>query len=68
MRLIRDNFLKIKDRVPVGKPGSGLGQEIYKVDSSLAKKELGMTFRSLKETVIDTVKSLLELEQAIGKA
>ena len=36
--------------------------------NSKAKKELGMTFRSLEETIIDTVKSLLELEQVIGKA
>jgi nucleoside-diphosphate-sugar epimerase len=52
----------------VGKPGSGLGREVYKVDNSKAKQELSMTFRSLEETIFDTVKSLLELEHIIGKA
>lgn len=66
--IIRENFPEIKDRVPEGKPGSGLGQVVYKVDNSKAKKELGMTFRSLEETIIDTVKSLLELEKTTGKA
>ena len=65
--IIRENFPEVRDRVPVGKPGSGLGQEVYKVDNSKAKKELGMTFRSLEETIIDTAKSLLELEKATGK-
>ena len=66
--IIRENFPEIKDRVPVGKPGSGLGQEVYKVDNSKAKNELDMTFRSLEETIIDTARNLLELEKATGKA
>ena len=57
-----------KDKTPEGKPGSGLGAEVYKVSNEKAKSELGMTFRSLEETIVDTVRSLLELEKATGKA
>lgn len=36
----------------------GLDLDIYKYDNSRAKEVLGIKFRTLKESVADTVKSL----------
>lgn len=66
--IIRAKVPEAKEKTPEGKPGSGLGAEVYKVSNEKAKRELGMTFRSLEDTILDTAKSLLELEKAIGKA
>ncbi|KAI9873719.1 MAG: methylglyoxal reductase (NADPH-dependent) gre2 [Pleopsidium flavum] len=66
--VIRKNFPELKDRTPAGKQGSGLGAEVYKVSNEKAKKELGLSFRSLEETIVDTVRRLLELERETGKA
>ncbi len=66
--VIRKNFPEVKDRTPAGKPGSGLGADVYKVSNEKAKKELGMTFKSLDETIVDTARRLLELERETGKA
>ena len=54
-----------KSKVPEGKPGSGLGAEVYKVDSSKAQRELGMTFMPLEKTVRDMAAGLLDLEKRI---
>lgn len=63
--ILREKFPELKDRVPEGKPGSGLGADVYKVDNSKAKRVLDMPrFRSLEECIVDTAKSLLEVEKA----
>ncbi|KAL2850622.1 hypothetical protein BJY01DRAFT_261408 [Aspergillus pseudoustus] len=62
--IMREEFPELRDRVPVGTPGAGLGGvELYEVDSSKSKRILGIKYRSLKETVIDSARSLLSLEQ-----
>jgi len=66
--IIRENVPEVKEKVPVGKPGSGIGQDVYKVDSSKAENELGMSFISLEKCITDAAKSLFELEKATGKA
>jgi nucleoside-diphosphate-sugar epimerase len=68
--ILRKTFPELRDRVPEGKPGSGLGADVYKVDNSKAKRVLSLNFRSLEECIVDTVKSLLEVEKAekAGKA
>ena len=52
--VIREQVPEIKDRVQEGKPGSGLGAKVYKVSNVKARKELGMTFRSLQESIVDS--------------
>ena len=66
--IIREKVPEARDRTPVGKPGSGLGTQVYKVSNEKASKELGMTFRSLEETITDTARRLMELEKETGKA
>ena len=58
----------IKDKVPAGKPGSGLGADVYKVDNSKAKKDLGMTFVPLDKTITDMANQLIRMEKATGAA
>lgn len=64
--VIRKHFPELKDRVPEGTPGAPLG-EMYRTDNSKAKRELGLKFHTLEETVVDSVKNLLELEKSIAK-
>lgn len=66
--IIRKNFPALKNRTPEGKPGSGLGAEAYKIDNGKAKRELGLSFRSLEETITDTVRRLLALEEETAKS
>ena len=62
--IIRDNYPELKDKVPAkGTKGGGYPEEgIYRYDNSKVKEVLGIQFRSLKESIVDTVKSL----QAVG--
>lgn len=63
---LRKNFPEIRDRVPEGKPGNGLGLkpgEYFVGDNSKSKKILGITYRGLEESIVDTAKSILELEK-----
>jgi nucleoside-diphosphate-sugar epimerase len=56
---------KIADKVPVGKPGTGVGVPVFKVDNSKARNELGLKFTDLETTISDTAEQFLVLE---GKA
>ena len=40
--------------------------DVYKLDTLKAAKELGMTYRTMEETLVDTVTSLRELEKSLG--
>jgi len=64
--IIREEVPEVKERVPVGTPGAPIG-DVYKVSNEKAKKELGMSFRSLKECVTDTARSLYQLELSLKK-
>ena len=61
---IRDNFPQLKNELPAkGTKGGGYPEEgLFQYDNSRVKEVLGIEFRSLKEMVVDTVKSL----QAVG--
>ena len=62
--ILRDNFPQSKDKLPApGTKGGGFPAEgMYSVDNSRSKKVLGIEYRSLTESILDTAKSL----QAIG--
>lgn len=61
--IIRENFPELKNELPAkGTKGGGYPEGIYKYDNSRVKKDLGIEFRSLKNSVVDAVKSL----QAVG--
>ncbi|EGV64828.1 hypothetical protein PSN45_005174 [Yamadazyma tenuis] len=52
---------KLREGVPTGNPGHRLTGTHFKTDSSKAIAELGMTFRSLKESVLDLCDQLAEI-------
>lgn len=65
--ILRRAFPELDDQLPRGdealKEGAMPPQgEIYTYDNSRSKEVLGITYRSLKECVVDTVRSL----QAVG--
>lgn len=63
--ILRKRLPEIQDRVPKGTPDSGLGAEACKVDNSKTKRVLAMPrFRSLDECIVDTARSLLEVERS----
>lgn len=66
--VLRAKVPEVKDRTPEGKPGSGLGAEVYGVSNEKARRELGMSFRGLEECIVDMARSLLELEKQTEKA
>lgn len=63
--IIRRDFPELKGRTPEGNTGEAL-PSVYKVDSSKARKELGMDFRSLDVCIHDQVKEFLALEKKLG--
>ena len=60
--ILRESLPEIKDKVPVGKPGTGLGAKVYGVDATKAEAILGIKFRKL-EDVVKTVRH----SHSIGK-
>ena len=62
--IARENFPELKDKVPPKgtKGGEYPPEGLFRYDNSQTKEVLGIEFRSLKESIIDTIKSL----QAIG--
>ncbi|PYH82077.1 putative NAD dependent epimerase/dehydratase [Aspergillus uvarum CBS 121591] len=61
--VLRANIPEIKDRVPIGNPGTGeVPADVYTVDTSKSQKILGLKYRPLEETIIDAARSLLKLE------
>lgn len=63
--IIRKDFPEKKDLVPEGTPGAPF-PDVYKVDNSKAKKELGITFRDLQTTIHDQVTEFIEIEKKSG--
>ena len=64
--IIRKNFPELKDKTPEGKPGSGLGVEVYGVDNSKAKTVLGLEFRDAETSITDSITRLLEIQKKLG--
>ena len=65
--ILREKFPELRDLVPVGKPGSGLGAEVYGVDATKSESILGIKFRGLEELVVDTAKSLLDIKKSLSE-
>lgn len=65
--IIRKDFPEKRDLVPEGTPNAPY-PDVYKLDTSKIKKELGMEFRPLDTTIHDMVVQFIEIEKASGKA
>jgi len=63
VEIIRDAYPNLEDKLPVKDAPSGRYPEggVYNFDNSRSKEVLGLKYRSLKESVLDTVKSLQEI-------
>lgn len=64
--ILRENFPEIKDKVPEGEKGQKL-RDTFTLSNEKAKKVLGVQFRGIKESIVDTGKSLLQLEKQAQK-
>ena len=60
-RIIQENFPKLADKLPEHME-SDLPKDVWGINNSRSKEVLGITYRPLKDSVVDTVKSL----QAVG--
>lgn len=56
---------KIKNTTPLGTKGEALSP-IYKMDSSKAQKDLGVTYISLKKTIEDSMLQFAELKEKLA--
>ncbi|KAA1097782.1 methylglyoxal reductase (NADPH-dependent) gre2 [Puccinia graminis f. sp. tritici] len=60
---IRKSFPAASDQVPNGRPGKHYRpEEVYALDSSKAKRELGIRIRQFDEIIVDTVQNYIDLE------
>jgi hypothetical protein len=59
--VIKDNFPELADRLPEQIPVPD-GTRSFVIDTTPMKQILGIPFRSFKDCVVDTVKSLLEVK------
>jgi nucleoside-diphosphate-sugar epimerase len=63
--IIGQEFPQFRDRLPTGealKPGGYPADGLYGFDNSRAREILGLTFRPLRESIVDAVRSLLAVE------
>jgi len=64
--IIREHFPDLRDSTPEGAAKQPL-PDVYTLDTSKVRKDLGIEFRSMEETVVDTVSRLRELEKGATK-
>lgn len=57
-KAIKDNFPNLADKLPA-ELVSDRPKDVYGIDNSRSLKVLGLKYRSLEESIVDTVKSLL---------
>ncbi|KAH7317135.1 hypothetical protein B0I35DRAFT_451859 [Stachybotrys elegans] len=57
---------EVKANIPVGEPGKGVpGPHAFSFDASKSEKLLGIKYRRLQESVVDTVLNLVEARKAV---
>jgi hypothetical protein len=62
--IIRANFPDLRTSTPKGEPGKLL-PEVYRINNIKSVNDLGLEYRPMEQTVIDTVRSLKALEQML---
>jgi nucleoside-diphosphate-sugar epimerase len=58
--VIRKEFPQVRDKVPEGSPGHGEVEDTYRLDTSKARKTLGLEFTPVNVTVKDLIAQILE--------
>ncbi|KAL4914696.1 NAD(P)-binding protein [Aspergillus aurantiobrunneus] len=66
--IIRDAYPELEDRLPPKDAASDLPKDVYGYDNSKSTQVLGLKYHSLKESVVDTVKTLLENANLLRKS
>jgi len=64
--IIRQDFPSKRAMTPEGEVGAPL-PNVYKVDNSKAKRELGMIFRDLRTSIHDMVEEFVAIEKRLGR-
>jgi hypothetical protein len=64
--MIRAKYPELAATTPEGNANQPL-PDVYRLDTSKAKRELGLEYRSMEETLFDAVDSLRELEKSLAK-
>lgn len=68
--IIGQEFPEFRDRLPSGDglaPGDYPADGVYGFDNSRSRQVLGMQYRTLRESIVDAVNSLLAVEPEIAK-
>ncbi|CEL01244.1 Putative Flavonol reductase/cinnamoyl-CoA reductase [Aspergillus calidoustus] len=58
--IVRDAYPELEDRLPPKTDARDVPDDVYSYDNSKSTQVLGIKYHSLKESVVDTVKTLLE--------
>jgi nucleoside-diphosphate-sugar epimerase len=62
--ILREKLPELRERIPLGKPEeAGLPEGSFEADASLVKETIGLTFRSVEETIGDLAVQLAEIDQ-----
>ncbi|KAJ5112258.1 hypothetical protein N7532_000303 [Penicillium argentinense] len=62
--ILRSEVMQAREKTAVGQPGLA-GPETYRVSNSKSRSELGLTYRTLAETVVETAYDLLRIEEIL---
>lgn len=62
--IIRAKFPELRETTPAGNANQPL-PDTYKLDTSKAKRDLGLEFIPIEKTLVDTVNSLRQLEKSL---
>lgn len=65
--VIRRIVPEMKDWTLEGKPGSGIGVDVYGFDGRKAERVLSLKYNSVGKCTADEVRGFLELEKETGK-
>ncbi|KAL4784005.1 NAD(P)-binding protein [Aspergillus varians] len=68
VEIIRDAYPELEDRLPPKDAKSDLPENVYGYDNSKSIQVLGIKYHTLKEAVVDTVKTLLENDNMASAA
>ncbi|KAK0107021.1 methylglyoxal reductase (NADPH-dependent) gre2 [Cadophora gregata] len=63
--VIRKGFPEKRELVPEGEEGSAF-PDVYGIDNGKVRRELGLEFRGLEESIGDMVREFIEIEKRVG--
>ena len=65
--ILRKDFPALDDKIHFGHPGQhALPAGSFKIDNSASREVLGVTYRPFETTVVETARSLLQIEKELS--